>query len=50
MFIFLVRQCLMLVGDTICSKICQYTAFLEIANIIWLPKKNAYGYPGFQKG
>lgn len=41
MFILLVRQWLKLVGDIISSKICQYAAFLETANIIWLPKKKS---------
>lgn len=32
------RQRLVLVGDVICCRICQYAAFLEMAHIIWLKK------------
>lgn len=33
------REHLVLVGDAICCRICQYAAFLEVAHIIWLLKK-----------
>ena len=50
MFLLLVGRCVMLVGDIICSKICQYAAFLEIANVIWFPKKMLMDIQAFSKG